>query len=268
MPYGYSGYKRPYGLAFGHGNGQANYGNVLPYNLQRNVRQRTYGPYLGSFHGRSVRRYGRAPFRTGGFGPRPARAAMGLNRRPGTVERKFKDTLSTASQLDTTGTVVLLNGMAQGATQSTRVGNKITMKSVQIRMQFINGTSSVAPIIRWMIIYDKQTNGVLPAITDVLVLSTVTSMMNLANRDRFVILAEETFAPAAVWSDTAATAEFMEFHKRYIKLNLDTIYNNSSTGLVGDVQTGSLLLVTLSNTASGLEEPALDFTSRIRYTDM
>lgn len=263
MPFPYGGYKRPYISAFGNGM-SSNYNNYK--------RQRTYAPpnmRLGSFRGRSVRRFNRggAPYRQGGFRPIPARTALGLNRPSGLSEKKFVD-VSTTVNADDVGSVTLLNGMTQGTSQSTRIGNKISMTSVQFRLAAFNGaTTTQSPIMRFLVVYDKQTNAATPAITDILVASTVVSPMNLANRDRFVVLAEETFRPDNTFNDTAAVAEFSEYKARYLKLRLDTIYNNTSGGTVADIQTGALWFIALSTSINGTAEPAVTLYTRTRYTD-
>lgn len=263
MPYPYGGYKRPFISAFGNGNTYNNY-----------KRQRTYAPsprnpMLGSFRGRSIRRFNPrgAPYRQGGFRPIPTRSAMGLNRPAGLPEKKFLD-VNTGFNVDTTGSVTALNAMAQGTSQSTRVGNKISMTSIQIRLSFVNGTTTTsAPVIRWMIIYDKQTNAAAPTIADVLQTVGVLSPMNMANRDRFVILAEETFRPDNTFNDTATVAEYSEYKQRYVKLRLDTIYNNTNGGTVADINSGGLFFIALSNVADGTMEPGAAFYARLRYTD-
>lgn len=252
MPNGY-GYKRKFA-------------SLHPSVFQRNVRPRNTA--LGRFRGRTVRRYGNAPFRTGGF--RAIRAGRGfLNNPSGRTERKFLDYTGTADPT-TTGSVEVLNAMAQGTSQSTRVGNKIHMTSIQGRLSITNGTvGTVAPVIRYMIIYDTQTNAALPALLDILTPGTVIGFMNLANRDRFRIIWERTFTPSVgTFSDTAAVAEFTEFIKIYQKLNLDVVFNNTNGGTIADIQTGSLLLVTLSNVAAGTGAPVDGSQFRLRYTDL
>lgn len=182
-------------------------------------------------------------------------------------EKKFRDVNQVISA-DDTGSFTLLNGMAQGTSQSTRIGNKISMTSILLRLAAFNGEAGAsAPIIRYLIVYDKQTNAATPAITDVLTAATVLAPMNLANRDRFVVLAEDTFRPDNTFNDTAAIAEYAEFRQRYIKIRLDTVFNNTSGGTVADIQSGGLFIIALSTMVNGTAEPVVTIYSRIRYTD-
>lgn len=260
MPFGV-GYRRPYGTAFGYGG------------FNRNTRRR-FNPVLGRFRGRFVRRFGSAPLRSAGF--RAIRAGRsGLNNPAGRMEKKFLDNVfeSGVLQFDTTGTVTVLNGMAQGTSQSTRIGNKITMRSCYLRYRVTNSAATTGALMfRVMVIYDTQTNATTPALSDILQTGPADPtmrVMNLANRDRFKILYEDTFTPVGtVVSDTTGVTEFQEYRQKYLKLNLDTIYNNTSGGTVADIQTGGLFLVTMSNFPTGASEPTGVATVRIRYTDV
>lgn len=238
--------------------------SIRPY---RYGSMRTYAPAPRSIAYRRpaypIRRFNR--FRSG----RPM-----LNSPAGRVERKFLDNVfeSGTLQFDTTGTVTAINAMAQGTTQSTRIGNKITMKSVYIRYRVTNGAASIAAtMFRVLIVYDTQTNAATPALGDILQAGPADPtlrMMNLANRDRFKILYEDTFTPVGtVVSDTSATTEWQEYRTRFININLDTIFNNTSGGTVADIQTGGLFLVTMSNFPTGANEPLGVATTRIRYVD-
>jgi len=64
----------------------------------------------------------------------------------------------------TFSTPVLLNGCAQGNSGFTRIGRRLLMKSILFRYFFAPGSSSC---FRILVVYDKQTNGALPATTDV-----------------------------------------------------------------------------------------------------
>lgn len=245
------------------------YGRYNNYKRQRTYGPRFNNPRLGTFRGRMVRRFNPrgAPMRQGGFRPIPSRATMGLNRPAGLAEKKFLD-VSTTVNADDVGQVIALNAMAQGTSQSTRVGNKISMTSIQMRLASANGaTTTTPPIIRYMIIYDKQTNAAAPTIADILQAVGVLAPMNMGNRDRFVILMEDTWRPDNTYSDAAAVAEFTEYKQRYKRLHLDTIYNNTNGGTVADINSGGLFFIALSNIANGTAEPTMSLYARLRYTD-
>jgi len=100
-----------------------------------------------------------APPRSGGF--------WGVQQRVRGNELNTIDVNSASYVADTTGTVTLLNGVATGDDFTDRTGRKIVMKSIYIRglVKFID-TSSGPTLCRLIIIYDNQTNGAAPVMTD------------------------------------------------------------------------------------------------------
>lgn len=195
-----------------------------------------------------------------------------LNAPAGSPERKFLDvTVVDDTSINEDGTFILLNGMAQGTSQSTRVGNKMTMTSIQCRYNVYNGTTQTNSVpVRILIIYDTQTNALAPAVNDILSDTTaarrVTSPMNLANRDRFKIIHEHTWVPGH-YIDPVDSIGFQDFNKIYKKIRLDTIFNNTSGGTVADIQTGSLYCLILADSAAGTGSPRWQATFRLRYID-
>lgn len=258
MPFGV-GYKRKYGGGYG-----------------RNIRPR-YNRTLGRIGRRVVRRYGsgRGPFRTGGFNAIRAGRSM-LNAPAGSAERKFLDTtVADATSINDAGTMILLNGMAQGTSQSTRIGNKMTMSSIQGRYQVFNGTTQTgSSCCRIIVFYDTQSNAAAPAINDLLSDTTAgqrsTSPLNLANRDRFRVVYERTWIPGNAFSgvmDEGVIEGFLDFNQFYKKIRLDTIYNNTSGGTVADIQTGALFCWIYADIGAGTGSPRWQATFRLRYVD-
>lgn len=192
-------------------------------------------------------------------------------------EQKFIDvnTLSSANLFDasTTGLVTLLNGVPVGDDFTDRTGRKILMKSLSIK-SFVSpqGATSVDQLARILIVYDKQTNGATPAIGDILRISAPgtfgTDHKNLNNRDRFVILCDQTFEIG--YSDTTATVAvahsptIQKFNK-YIKLDLPVTFGNTTAG-IASITTGGLFMVTCGTAATG---GASDFNlgARVMFTD-
>jgi len=79
----------------------------------------------------------------------------------------------------TFSTPVLLNGCAQGNSGFTRIGRRLLMKSILFRYFFAPGSSSC---FRILVVYDKQTNGALPATTDVVNTTDAHAPLNLINQ--------------------------------------------------------------------------------------
>lgn len=81
------------------------------------------------------------------------------------IEHKYID-VSYSTATTTTPAFVLLNPLSQGTSSSTRIGERITMKSVQVKGWVSNG-DALANRYVFMVVYDKQPNGALPASADI-----------------------------------------------------------------------------------------------------
>lgn len=200
----------------------------------------------------------RAPIRTGGW--------YGTYNRRGRDELKFVDVNNDGAS-PAAGAVALLNGITQGTDYNQRIGRKVMIKSIFARFTINNAVTTAAQgdVVRVMIIYDSQANGVAPNITDVLQIAEFDSPMNLNNRDRFKVLHDKFHTMwACVYTTGALTTgnTIPKFSQKYIKCNLEQIFGGTGN-TIGSIQTGSLYFLTISQNEIG----AVSLYSRVRYTD-
>lgn len=188
----------------------------------------------------------------------------------GIEEKKVIDTAAVNHNCDTTGLVSLINGVAQGSDFNNRIGRKVTIKSVQLRGHFTSQDGEVADCYcRLLIVYDRQPNGALPSVTDVLTASTSVSFMNLNNRERFVILAEHSIALADKsslvagdqWRGSPTTASV----DIYRKVDLPVIFDGTGA-TIGDIQTGSLFVLSIGDQVTNNAYNCA-LTTRVRFVD-
>lgn len=177
-------------------------------------------------------------------------------------ERKNIDTSVTAYSCPLTssyGTVTLLNGTVRGTNVGERIGRKILMKSVFIRLNSI-ANSNNASQVRYIIAYDRQTLGATPSSASILDIANFTGMANLSNAERYVILCDEI-------TDSRQSNSVNISSKRFIKCNLETMYSGNA-GTVADINTGALWFMAANNSdqTTGATN-TVDFTVRIRYID-
>lgn len=156
----------------------------------------------------------------------------------------------------------LINGIAQGSSPNNRIGRKITMKSLQLKY-----TAIVGATVRVLTVYDKQTNGILPATIDILQgnssvppLADFNAMPNLSNGNRFVVISDEIMND--MYSTDVANGQC------YRKINLETEYFNNITGVISDISTGSIYIMMCPVTIIATPTAIGTFSSRIRYTDV
>lgn len=153
-----------------------------------------------------------------------------------------------------------LNLVGTGTQPTQRVGRRIMIKSVQYRANlFANAPASQHRIV---IFYDKQSNGGTPSLTDVFQANSDVSPLNLARSDRFVILVDEV-------TDSCQSSALNICSHRYVKCNLETVFNTSNDGAIGSIDSGAIWMTMANNggTITGVVTSA-DVYARIRYTDI
>lgn len=152
----------------------------------------------------------------------------------------------------------LLSGIAAGTGNQTRIGRKVTFRSFQVRFHMGNqagtGVGATGSPMRMLVVYDKQPNGALALIGDVLTANDFAGLFNLNNADRFVIIHDHVYQ---IDSSTPTTGQF------YRKIALDAIYPTGAAG-IADINSGSIVMF-LCNT--GVTAPVINLQARLRYTD-
>lgn len=228
-------------------------------------------------------------------------------------ERKFFDVMSPANLSSSgltnnpqavvpvgaaSTTPILLNGIAEGTDYYNRVGRDVTMKSLYFQGEFainpsvaattsglaslvLDNATTTAPspydtsfdYVRILIVYDLQTNGSFPPLSDVIYTNYISggvvaagvpdtlSFMNLNYRDRFKIVMDKRFPLTGNMNNGAV------YIKKFKKLSTGVTYTSTSTGesgsTIGSIATGALLMYVFSQygISSGLVR------TRVRFTD-
>lgn len=238
---------------------QQAYNSLVPYS-QRGYRRT--GGYFGRFNtGGAYSRLRRNPFV-----------------RRADVEKKFFDTTIVDATTGTTAEIsASQNLIAQGSTESNRIGRKCIIKNImckgQVTLSVQDDTAvPVAPIkFRAMLVLDRQANGAVPTSSnDILETNTsINSFLNLANSRRFKILYQlvETLLPSAgsgtgVTGDWAGDLKPFEFYK---KVNIPLEFD-STTGAITEIKSNNLIWVYYRNDASGTV--TFNSVTRLRFTDI
>lgn len=161
---------------------------------------------------------------------------------------------------------LLLNGIAAGAALNERIGRKIRMKSIYIRANVsvpAAGTTGNG-FIRVMLVYDRQNNATdLGAnLTQLFVTDHAVSLMNLDNRERFLVLYDRMTPMGLQWRDTEVFVKFK-------RCRLDVLYNAAAGTTFASITTGALYLLTAAHGFIGAPANVLETIgrARVRYTD-
>ncbi len=203
----------------------------------------------------------------------------GRYNRPGDDKPEFK-----FHDLDIDDAVIAQNGniakdscnlIAQGVTESQRIGRKCTIKSINWRYslslpeQDAGGTPFNGDIIRVILYLDKQTNGATATVTGILESDDYQSFNNLANKGRFRTLMDRTHDVnfmggmasdnAAVVSQVATEYEYSFFKKCNIPLEFD-----STTGAITELRSNNIGVLLLSKAGAIV---AFGSKMRLRYSD-
>jgi len=203
------------------------------------------------------------PMRPGGFLSAVSRVGRG-------PELFSKETANATYVADTTGTVTLLNGIAQGDDINQRKGRRITNKAVHIQgiVEPVDASTN-STLARVIVVYDRQPNGAALTVADVLTSVNSHSFNKLDNRNRFLVLADKKFFIGAF--DNTATQTYagspfghkVEIHKR---ISLPTTHMGTGD-TIASIATGSIYMVTVGDQAPNAGG-VFSLTARLRYTDV
>lgn len=206
--------------------------------------------------------------------PRRTYAAVSLHKGVPAPELKFLDTLYSAVTVATGGsaTPVSLNLLAQGMTPITRVGMKIQVTSVQIKLRLLmaqSTTSANAALCRFLLVVDKQCNGALPVELELLSQSgNVSAMRNPQNAHRFRTLWDHTFqlnAPGLAWNSSGETSSAMDQTVVFFKRLQTPVYYEGATAALTEVTQNNLVLFVYNNRSPPVV--TLSGVVRIRFID-
>lgn len=189
-------------------------------------------------------------------------------------EKGYVDVPEATYALNTTGSIVLLNAVAQGAAVTQRVGKKIIMKGLQCRGAMSGDATAIVNDVAYMIVYDKRPTGALPTITDILVSVSPRSMNNDANAGRFsilkrvdeVLLGNPSVTGVVANALTEVTAMGTDW---WLDLKSKPVtYKAAGTGAIGDIEEGALYLVTVGGAAAGTDDASMVAQFRLRFLDV
>lgn len=185
-----------------------------------------------------------------------------------TNELKYVD-VALDSAVNNAGVILLINGMARGADVSERIGRQVIIKSIQVYLTGLaTTTTGIDQTHRYMLVYDKQTNGAFPVGADILNAISPWAMKNLNNRSRFIILWDKRISvsndvPANQAGGNVRLAD-MDYYRRH---SLRVTFNDSNLGTVADINTGAIYFVCMGSVAAGATAGSCIGYSRIRFVD-
>ena len=203
---------------------------------------------------------------------RPTRRRRSRKRGPGKALRavrtlsKFVDRelhihdILDQNDITSTGLILLLTGINEGDTRSTRMGVQVTARSLRLSLFFAVGNQEA--LTRVILVIDRQTNGAFPTFADILqnvgtTGQVMSSAMNTENSKRFKVLWDRKVRTNSVDLPVHTTGVFK-------RLTHKVRYNGAGAG-IGTALSGTLFLFLLSNTVGGANSPNVTTQSRLVF---
>ncbi len=166
-----------------------------------------------------------------------------------------------------------INLIAQGVTESERVGRKCTIKSINWRYQvsipeFDAAVTPATPSTVRLIVYcDKQCNGATIVGTDLLESADIHSFRNLSNSGRFTVHLDKvvTLNYLTMASDGAGVVsggEVFREYQFYKKVNIPIEFNGT-TGAIAEIRSNNLGVMVVGLSGAG----AINSKFRLRFSD-
>lgn len=166
-------------------------------------------------------------------------------------ELKFHDVdLDDAIIVNTGQITPSVNLIAQGVSESERVGRKCTIRSIGWRYKVslperdAVADPSAGDNVRVMLYVDKQANGATAAVTDILESADFQSFNNLSNSGRFIILHDKTYDCNynAMASDGAGVVSLvqMQWNYSFYKKCEIPIEWSDTTGVMTEIRSNNI----------------------------
>jgi hypothetical protein len=178
------------------------------------------------------------------------------------TETKFVDQQLSGSA-SSTAQVLLLSGIAQGDTGSTRDGNSVKLVGGAVRIGCLQHTSATTTRVRVMIVADTRNQGGDPTPADIVSMSTSgLTMPNLASEPgRFVILHDKAF-----WQVIGTQSQAVHYDVDLAPMVRDLHLTFAGTGsTVADIR--GLALYVYLYAAEATNTPTYFMASRLLYVD-
>ncbi len=182
-------------------------------------------------------------------------------------ELKFFDRDVDVSPIATAGSITnSINLVAQGVTEETRVGRKMTIVSIGWRFRMTMGpttdeqaTSDTARIIMYK---DKQANGATATTADILEDADFQSFNNLSNSGRFMILMDRTYDVVIPSGGTSAAGvdQFgeVQVNDTFFRKTKIPIEFSDTAGAITEIRSNNVGLLLISASAN------VSFSSKLR----
>lgn len=188
---------------------------------------------------------------------------------PGSIEKKYFETSIVNVGSNIAGSVLnSLNLVPQGTTDQTRIGNKISIRNINIHgyMSYDDQTTGAfgAGNLRVILFVDKQCNGATALVTDILKSASIESFRNMDQVDRFTILKDIVFEGPQLVANALHTSQTTKYWSLSAKCDLP-IHFSSTTGAITELRSNNIGMLYITDGAA--VNPASLGVARVKFTD-
>jgi len=186
------------------------------------------------------------------------------------TEKKYIETAIAAYVNNTTGSITHLDIVPQGSTVNEREGKAFQPTSIQIKGVVTNGAGAAANKWANYLVWDKQPNGALATIGDILVSASSLAFPNKDKQSRFKILrafngtlSGQSDEPLNSFGNTTNVEEFIKLPAYCISQCTAA----DSLGTIAGRTTGALLWVTVGDHTAGTTAASSTVGFRMNFND-
>ncbi len=187
------------------------------------------------------------------------------------VELKFHDVDLDDGVIAAAGTITpSVSLIAQGVTESERIGRKCTIRSINWRFRIGLPASTAATNtienVRVILFIDKQANGATATVTDILETANYQSFNNLVNKGRFRTIMDRTYdLKSEAGGGDGTTEDYAEdsiSDTLFKKVNIPIEFSGA-TGAIAEIRSNNISVLLISS--KGLAD--FDSKIRLRFSD-
>lgn len=239
--------------------------------------RRRYGGYR-RMGGMRRRRYGGGRGRQAATNPYRYGGVRGRTFQPQSLELKTSDLLDTVwtNQIGVGSVPTLMTNISVGTDYTSRLGRVIMVHSLQLKgyiSPVSNGAYDVkgGQSVRMLVFVDRQPNGLACAASDLLQApspANTTSMINLNNRNRFLVLTDKLYkiGPLSLGTSQGGYTGYIRIDY-YKRVNIPVTFNGTG-GTIGSIASNAIYCLFIGDNASSTSTN-LQYTGamRVRFTD-
>lgn len=183
------------------------------------------------------------------------------------AELKFHNYSIASQNIDSAGNLYDLSVIAQGLTDSNRVGDVIRPEEIELRMTVVPGSANTRSFLRviifqWKDLYEASLG--LPTFNDILnsnyqsTVNTVNAPRNMDKKEAVRILVDRTYGVNYYSNDQKVIVKTAKIMRK--------IHYTAGSQYYGS---GKIMMLLVSDDTSGLNayRPTVSFVSQLTYTD-